>query len=198
MTTSERTCRKCGLEKPATEWGRHPTFCLACLRAYGLRRYHGLLPTAKVYPIVEKVCPGCGELKPRVAFGEKRDGYVRELCRPCAAEQQRQRRLADPQAVRERKLRYEAAHPEKRREHASRRRARLVGGQSEPVDYKAILERDGLICGICRGIVAPADVHIDHVIPLAAGGAHSPANLQVAHSLCNLRKHARVGGEISV
>lgn len=55
-----------------------------------------------------------------------------------------------------------------------------------------VIERDGLVCGICGGAVAPDDVHIDHIVPWSRGGAETLSNLQVAHSLCNMRKGARV------
>lgn len=55
-----------------------------------------------------------------------------------------------------------------------------------------IIERDGLLCGIC-GLAVPADdVHIDHVYPRALGGSDEADNLQVAHSRCNMRKGAKV------
>jgi 5-methylcytosine-specific restriction endonuclease McrA len=55
-----------------------------------------------------------------------------------------------------------------------------------------VIERDGYICGLCLGPVEPADVHIDHIHPVSLGGGNELENLQVAHSLCNIRKGARV------
>lgn len=55
-----------------------------------------------------------------------------------------------------------------------------------------IILRDGLVCGLCGNPVALAEVHIDHVLPVAHGGSDDPHNLQVAHALCNIRKGARV------
>lgn len=40
----------------------------------------------------------------------------------------------------------------------------------------------------CTGII----FHVDHVVPLARGGSHSPCNLQVITSIANMRKHARL------
>lgn len=57
-----------------------------------------------------------------------------------------------------------------------------------------IIERDGLTCGLCGGSVERDDVHIDHILPVAHGGTDDPANLQVAHSSCNMAKGARVDG----
>lgn len=54
-----------------------------------------------------------------------------------------------------------------------------------------VLARDGLTCQLCLEPVDPADVHLDHIKPWSKGGEHTVANLQVTHSLCNLRKAAR-------
>lgn len=51
-------------------------------------------------------------------------------------------------------------------------------------------------CGICGWPLPRApingEVHIDHVVPLARGGADEKSNLQLAHAVCNLRKGARM------
>lgn len=55
-----------------------------------------------------------------------------------------------------------------------------------------VIERDGLVCGLCGGVVERSDVHIDHRYPLSRGGLTTVDNLHVAHSRCNLSKGARV------
>lgn len=55
-----------------------------------------------------------------------------------------------------------------------------------------VIARDGYVCGICELGVEPADVHIDHIHPVSLGGSDDLDNLQVTHSLCNIRKGARV------
>lgn len=60
------------------------------------------------------------------------------------------------------------------------------------VDRQIVYERDEGICGICKESVDRDDFHIDHVIPLARGGKHSYADVQVAHPVCNSRKGARI------
>lgn len=57
----------------------------------------------------------------------------------------------------------------------------------------AVLERDGLVCGLCGGDVEPDEVHIDHILPRSLGGPDDLDNLQVSHALCNMRKGNRVG-----
>ncbi|WP_261949456.1 HNH endonuclease [Rhodococcus sp. T9N] len=65
-----------------------------------------------------------------------------------------------------------------------------------------IFERDRWQCHICntrvkRDMVVPHPLAptIDHLIPLAAGGTHEPANVATAHFLCNSRKGDRGAGE---
>jgi len=65
-----------------------------------------------------------------------------------------------------------------------------------------IHERDRWRCHLCgkkvnREVVAPHPKAptIDHVIPLAKGGTHEPANCRTAHFLCNSTKGSGGSGE---
>lgn len=81
----------------------------------------------------------------------------------------------------------------------SRRQARKALIRSVTVDAFdpiAILERDGWCCQICgvktpkklRGTFKPNAPELDHIVPLADGGPHTPANTQCACRRCNLKK----------
>ncbi|MCY0928318.1 HNH endonuclease signature motif containing protein [Streptomyces sp. H27-H1] len=79
-----------------------------------------------------------------------------------------------------------------KREAKYRYRARKRNAFVAPVLPRAIFERDRWRCHLCgrairRGAVVPAPLApvLDHVIPLAQGGTHEPANVQAAHYLCN-------------
>lgn len=83
-----------------------------------------------------------------------------------------------------------------------RRKARLLAAFVAPVESFAIFERDRWRCGLCgrsvpKNVKAPdrRSASLDHIIPLAAGGTHEPANVQLAHLGCNSAKGARGGGE---
>lgn len=78
------------------------------------------------------------------------------------------------------------------------RRARHAGVPRYSVNRPAIMERDGWRCGLCGGAIEralsyphPQSATLDHVIPLALGGAHAPENLQAAHLICNQVKGPR-------
>ena len=87
---------------------------------------------------------------------------------------------------------YRRRHPGKHAEIENRRRARLLGAFVAPVDPAAIRARDNETCGICGSFVALSEQSMDYIIPLARGGTHEPANVQLAHRRCNSSKGARI------
>lgn len=50
------------------------------------------------------------------------------------------------------------------------------------------------ICGICNKHVNRAEMHLDHVIPISAGGPDEESNLQPAHPSCNFSKGGLYNG----
>ncbi|NEA63940.1 HNH endonuclease [Streptomyces sp. SID12488] len=40
-------------------------------------------------------------------------------------------------------------------------------------------------------VPSPMAPTLDHIVPLARGGSHEPANVQAAHFLCNNKKNDR-------
>lgn len=89
-----------------------------------------------------------------------------------------------------------------RREAKHRRRARQRNAFVAPVFRRKIFERDRWRCHICgkttrRSAVVPHPLAptLDHLIPLADGGTHEPANVRTAHFSCNSLKNCRGGGE---
>lgn len=78
------------------------------------------------------------------------------------------------------------------------RRVRAAAGVAERFDPVDIYERDGWVCRLCgqgvdRDLAWPEarSASLDHRIPLAAYGAHSAENSQLAHLICNIIKGAR-------
>lgn len=69
------------------------------------------------------------------------------------------------------------------RERVNARRAR---------SRRAVIARDGLVCGICGGVVAIEDVELDHVLPFSMGGPTTVENLRVTHSRCNRIRGNRI------
>ena len=80
--------------------------------------------------------------------------------------------------------------------HAATRKASWkVGSRQERVSRAYIVERDRGRCHMCGKPCRPSEIHLDHVIPLARGGTHSPENVRVACAFCNLSKRDRARGE---
>lgn len=138
---------------------------------------------------------------------EKRQEEARDYAREHAkANRQRVKewRLANPERSREahrrkRTMRPEhykkllvdwlKANPDKARAIQDRRRTRKRNAFVADVILSEIIARDEGRCGIC-GDPVMGPLHLDHIIPLAAGGTHEPDNVQLAHPTCNLRKGA--------
>lgn len=77
----------------------------------------------------------------------------------------------------------------------ARRRARRFGGRVVAYDRTSIFERDGWICALCGGPIAPElrypnplSPSIDHAELLADGGDDAPWNVRSSHLRCNLRR----------
>jgi 5-methylcytosine-specific restriction endonuclease McrA len=93
----------------------------------------------------------------------------------------------------------------KERDVFDRRRERLVLAVlegAEPVRRWRIFERDGYRCHICRrktdkakAVPHPRAPTIDHLIPIALGGRHEPANVACACFQCNSAKSHLLAGD---
>lgn len=86
--------------------------------------------------------------------------------------------------------------------HRDKRRARKRDAYVADVRRADIYVRDKYRCMLCgkklrmdAAVPHPLAPTIDHIIPLAVGGTHEPANAQAAHFICNARKSAGGGGE---
>lgn len=55
----------------------------------------------------------------------------------------------------------------------------------------AVLERDGFRCVACGATAAQAQLQVDHIKPVAAGGTNAMRNLQTLCQKCNIGKGAQ-------
>lgn len=54
-----------------------------------------------------------------------------------------------------------------------------------------LFERQGGLCGACRGVLPSPDgevAHVDHVVPWSQGGDNGVGNISLLHASCNLEK----------
>lgn len=92
---------------------------------------------------------------------------------------------------------------DRRRDAYHRRRAlKSQAATGEAVDLEKVAARDRWKCGICGKRVHkskvwphPLSPSLDHLVPLSQGGAHDPANVGLAHLVCNTAKNNRGGNE---
>lgn len=91
---------------------------------------------------------------------------------------------------------YVRRNPDIVRAKTARRRARKcgVGGRYTKADVAWLFSQQKGKCAGCRCRL-PRGYHVDHVVPLVAGGANSRGNLQLLCASCNASKGARPAEE---
>jgi hypothetical protein len=79
------------------------------------------------------------------------------------------------------------------------RRARVRGNGAEPYSRTAVFVRDNWTCHLCGSLVEQGAHHldpkaptIDHLTPIARGGADALSNVATAHRQCNSIKSDRL------
>jgi len=119
----------------------------------------------------------------------------RKECR----EQSRKYYIKNSDKVKARVATYRLANYDKARATSdrvqARRRARMTGGTFENIDRNLVFKRDGGRCHLCGKRVEKA-WHLDHIIPIALGGAHEYRNVAVACVHCNLSKNRKALGQL--
>lgn len=160
-----------------------------------------------VSPELEKTCAVCAG---PVARGRKYCGS------DCAAAGKLDRKRRDRAAgkYREQQRRYNSEYRKRPEVVVARKiesrvrkhhhRAFIRGASAEKFDPIEIFERDAWRCGLCgcstpkgkRGTYDARAPELDHIIPIAAGGAHIRANVQCACRACNLAKGKKPLGQL--
>jgi 5-methylcytosine-specific restriction endonuclease McrA len=108
----------------------------------------------------------------------------------------------NPAPSRESKRRWKQANPAKVRAADSLRRAKEIGAatgcrKSYALFVAAMRSAPSIPCYWCRTKTKVGRRHLDHIIPLAKGGADTIGNLCVACPPCNLRKSAKLPEEFA-
>lgn len=80
---------------------------------------------------------------------------------------------------------WKKANPEFKLRENHRRRARKRGELSVGIRDKLIALQKGK-CAVCRGV--PKIWHLDHIVPLAAGGSNTDDNAQMLCGPCNWKR----------
>lgn len=157
--------------------------CCVCGEEFTTRRkggrYCGNGPGCNRLPKAPVICgPSC-----RVADRPERRTFIAGYCPECGTGVVRITHL-NAAGFCSRKCR--------RREMRRRRRAAVAGPGRKTLGFRSVAERDRWVCQLCGEPVSqdetvphPLAPTMDHVVPLARGGAHEMGNVQLAHFICN-------------
>jgi 5-methylcytosine-specific restriction endonuclease McrA len=204
-TTHLRACTKCGESKPATTEFFHKTnqrkdgiyaHCKACHRLMvsknSRQNLEGRRENARQWRAENIEKERERHRLARLADPDKHRAKVRASYWKHHEKRLAARRLYG-KINRAKETAYARFHLVQRRELyqeiKARKRAQNYGILAEKIDYRLILDRDGLTCHICLGDVPPNEVSFDHIIPLSLGGPHALENVAVAHWACNRAKN---------
>jgi 5-methylcytosine-specific restriction endonuclease McrA len=175
-----KTCTKCGVEKCLEEFRKvtrlafgRDCYCKECRRQI-----------ARDWTAANIEKERARNAKYKAANAEQ----VRERSRL----HMRAKRAVDPEAEREYTRRYREQNPDRavvwdQRKRAKRKAAPGVGINKD--EWKAIKDKYKNHCVYCMKPFKR--LTMDHVVPLAKGGEHSPDNIVPACKPCNNSKHAR-------
>jgi 5-methylcytosine-specific restriction endonuclease McrA len=185
-----RVCVTCGVEKPLKEFQRiarqangekwRLRVCIPCHAAdiAGRSAVRDAVRAASI-----RRCKECGETKPLDEFVKKHQKYIGYKCKACHNVVQR---------VYGRK--WTATNPTGQRAKERRRRAARRGaeGTHTPDDIARIrkAQRDRCCMPWCR-VKLKGKGHVEHRVPLWAGGSDDAKNLQLACGPCNSSKGKR-------
>jgi len=105
-------------------------------------------------------------------------------------------------------LKWNKEHPEKMREKSRKRRAIKLQNGYEPYTETQVIEIYGATCHLCTlsiNLELPRAIgkedgwelalHIDHVIPIIAGGPDTLENVRPSHAICNMKKGSKMTNE---
>lgn len=190
-----KRCPRCGRALLLARFGRnraqpddYQTYCRECQRGANNACYAAHAEERKAYRAAHR--------------GEAKAYYIAHRARRKA--QAKAWRAAHSKEARVAAEAWRKAHPERwreiRRANHAIRRARLRGaaiGDAKDLHaaYNFIHAALRLRCYWCGKVVPVEDRHVDHIVPLAQGGAHAAWNLCCACAGCNLRKRAALPAE---
>lgn len=205
-----RTCSKCGRDLPATSefFHRHgdkarpnvlwSSSCRECRTAAQRARYRedpekarerwrGWYSANREYD--KKRVSAWREAHPGRAAERSREYYIKNREAILAREQEWRENNRDRHRAMTDKWR--ATHQRQYRESVANqsRNRRAAAGHHTPADVRAQYKRQKGRCFWCRTELDR--YHVDHVMPIAAGGTNDPENIVVSCPSCNLSKSSK-------
>lgn len=203
---SMKTCTKCGETKPKTEFHKKANkkdginaACKTCVSIAAAkwreknpeksRKYCAKWAAENPKKNIDRAAKYRSTFPDRIKEAKaKYRAANRERLNAIAAEY----RAANPEKSKAISAKWAASNPEagRLRCHSRRARERKNGGKLS-IGLSAKLIK--LQCGKCAccGLSLGDDYHLDHIVPLALGGANEDWNIQLLRSTCNLKKNAK-------
>ena len=206
-----KTCTKCGQSKEVTAFYASKTLkcgrrsrCISC-EADGAAEKSRLWYAANKDSAKETRKKYREENKERIDDANKRwvaanrDVVVatkkrhRDANRDAINARSRERERVNPEPRAAARNKWEQKNPEVRRAITRNRRARVagVGGTISKQQIQSLLTSQSWRCVVCRCDLHESGHHVDHIVPIAAGGANSFDNVQALCPPCNRSKAAK-------
>jgi 5-methylcytosine-specific restriction endonuclease McrA len=199
-TPAEKTCTKCGETKPLEAFNRHrrakdgrQAHCRECFAAYYAANRERTIALSASW----RASNGERYATNQAAwYAANRERVAAQNAAWYAANRERAAatdaayRAANPEREAARQAAWRKANPEKDQEKRSRRRARLLGADATLTaeQWHARLALWNYACAVCG---SASDLHMDHIVPLSRGGAHTAENVWPLCARHNLSKGAR-------
>lgn len=100
---------------------------------------------------------------------------------------------ANRQHINDRSREYRKNNPDKRIAWEQTRRSRKAasGGRLSTDIVAQLMKLQRCRCAVCRSDLNEVGKHLDHIVPLSAGGANADDNVQLLCPDCNVRKGAK-------
>ena len=195
-TVELRKCKTCGEEKPLTAFPSHNRKrgiyydhqCRACQSAKWKKWYRDNSEAERAKSKARYAA------NPEKYREQGRKDYLKHRTRSRKRAAQRRAENLEHVRAQDREIakRWRANHPFESRESARRRHAKKRQVRTAPIAKKQILElfdKQRGRCAICSKKLGK-QWHIDHILPLAKGGAHEVLNFQLTCPPCNMSKKA--------
>lgn len=195
-----KLCKKCN---SSTEHYVSSGSCKKCSEERRVARRESDIDSARERS--RKISADWRAANPEKAKKVRSDFYARnaEKIKAKAAEVRR----LDPEKFRLRNIVRYAANPEihkgyvakwkkknkevcRAHDHNKRARKKENGGRLSKDIVEKLMKLQRGKCACCF-LKLENDFHIDHIIPTAIGGKNTDNNVQLLHSSCNLKKHAK-------
>lgn len=207
ILSTMKTCSKCSMDKPLTEFSRHirrrdglQTHCKECQKAVDSAWRSANRDRKKATDLawraanLEKARAKTSKWVAANPEKKRATNIAWAIANPDKVSAARAAwRAENPEKCKELAHKWRAANPDAGRinSHNRRARKRANGGRlsHDIAEHLFKLQRGKCACG-CKQSLGD-DYHLDHIMPLALGGPNADDNIQLLRSTCNQKKSTK-------